>query len=540
MRVSGNIVDIFASEVYPGTIEITDGRIAGIRRDRGKHGVFIVPGLVDAHVHIESSMMVPSEFARLAVTHGTVASVSDPHEIANVLGIKGVEYMIENGRTSPFKFWFGAPSCVPATPFETAGARIGPSDIESLFKSDEVKYLSEVMNFPGVLKAERDVMEKIGIAARLGKPVDGHAPGLVGEPLRRYVSAGISTDHETFQYEEGEEKLALGMKLIIREGSAAKNFDALCPLIARYPAQCMFCSDDKHPDDLVSGHINELVKKGLRAGIDLMTLLRCASANPVSHYGLNVGLLRVGDPADFLEVANLARFDVLKTYINGVVAAENGVTLLARTPSGRANFFKAGPKSPSDFAVKGRGKTVNVIEAIDNQVITGRMKGPVKSVKGGNLVSDTERDTLKIAVVNRYEDLPPAIGFVRNFGLRKGAIASSVAHDSHNIIAVGVTDEDICEAVNLIVEAKGGLAVVHEHVREVLPLPVAGLMSDDEGTSVAKSYGKLDHLAKQLGSFLNAPFMTLSFMALLVIPKLKLSDKGLFDGEKFAFTDLFD
>jgi adenine deaminase len=538
MRVSGNIVDIFASEIYPGTIEITDGRIAGIRRDRGKYGAFILPGLVDAHVHIESSMMVPSEFARLAVTHGTVAAVSDPHEIANVLGIKGVEYMIENGRTSPFKFWFGAPSCVPATAFETAGARIGASDIESLFKNGGVKYLSEVMNFPGVLKAERDVMEKIEIAVRLGRPVDGHAPGLVGEPLGRYVAAGISTDHETFRYEEGEEKLALGMKLIIREGSAAKNFDALCPLIARYPGQCMFCSDDKHPDDLVGGHINEMVRKGLRAGIDLMTLLRCASANPVSHYGLNVGLLRVGDPADFLEVDNLTRFDILKTYIDGTVVAENGVTLLPRTSSGRVNFFEAGHKSLSDFALKGRGKTVNVIEAIDNQVITGRMKGSVKSCKG-NLVSDTEGDILKIAVVNRYEDLPPAIGFVRNFGLKKGAIASSVAHDSHNIIAVGVTDEDICEAVNLIVEAKGGLAVVHEHVREALSLPVAGIMSDDEGTRVASNYGRLDHLAKQLGSFLNAPFMTLSFMALLVIPKLKLSDKGLFDGEKFTFIDLF-
>ena len=537
MRVSGNLVDVLKSEIYPATVDVRDGKIADIKRESKKFGTYIMPGFIDSHVHIESSMLVPAEFSRLAVIHGTVACVSDPHEIANVLGIEGVKYMIESGGSTPFKFCFGAPSCVPATSFETAGAKLGPRAIESLFRDDGVKYLSEMMNFPGVLHGDPEVMEKIRIARSLGRPVDGHAPGLRGEPLREYVMAGISTDHESFQYDEGAEKLSLGMKLIIREGSAAKNFDVLSPLIAAYPRQCLFCSDDKHPDDLISGHINELVKRGLKMGIDIMTLLQCASVNPVMHYGLDVGLLRTGDPADFLEVGNLNRLDILKTYIDGRLVARDGVSLIPRVPVLKVNSFRASKKVPGDFVVQGQRRTVNVIEAIDNQVITGRTKALLKSHKS-NLVSDTEEDILKLAVVNRYEDLPPAVGFVKNFGLKKGAMASSVAHDSHNIIAVGVTDEDICEAVNQVIEAKGGLSVVYDHTSEVLPLPVAGLMSDEEGESVAKRYNRLDHMAKQLGSFLNAPFMTLSFMALLVIPKLKLSDKGLFDGEAFAFIDL--
>ena len=532
MHVSGNIVDVANSEIYPGTIEVSEGRISAIKRESQEYKTFIIPGFIDSHVHIESSMLVPSEFARLAVTHGTVGAVSDPHEIANVLGMEGVRYMVRNGRAVPFKFHFGAPSCVPATCFETSGASLAPSDIESLFLQDKVGYLSEMMNYPGVLNEDPDVMEKIRIAKNLGKPVDGHAPGLTGEALRKYVNAGISTDHETFQFEEGKEKLALGMKLIIREGSAAKNFDALSALIAGYPDRCMFGSDDKHPDDLAAGHINDLVKRGLRTGIDLMTLLRCASVNPVKHYGLDVGLLRVGDSADFLEVDSLDRLDVLRTYINGKIVAENGRCLIDRIPSPSINSFRAGRKRPSDFVLARRGGTVNVIEAIDNQVITGRMKSAL-------MEADPKKDILKLVVVNRYFDAPPAVGFVKNFGLKRGAIATSVAHDSHNIIAVGAGDEEICEAVNLVIDLKGGLSVVHGGGREVLPLPVAGLMTDDDGLAVARDYARLDHLTKQLGSFLNAPFMTLSFMALLVIPKLKLSDKGLFDGERFEFIDLF-
>jgi adenine deaminase len=538
MRISGNIVDLLKSEIYPGTIDVKDGRIAGIERDGKRYGTFIIPGFIDSHVHIESSMLTPSEFARLAVIHGTVATVSDPHEIANVLGMEGVKYMIENGKTVPFKFHFGAPPCVPATVFETSGAVLGPSDIESLFSDHGISYLSEVMNYPGVLNGDRDVMEKIGIARRLGKPIDGHAPGLSGEALKKYVAAGISTDHETFRYEEGKEKLEAGMKLIIREGSAATNFDALSGLIPEYPLQCMFGSDDKHPDDLAGGHINEFVKRGLRMGIDLMTLLRCASLNPVNHYGLDVGLLQVGDRADFLEVDGLDRMDILKTYIDGRLVAENGRSLMGHTSSPRPNSFGTGEKVSSDFALAKRGELVNVIEAIDHQVITGRMASIV-GTNGDFAVSDPKKDILKLVVVNRYGNVPPAIGFVKNFGLKKGAMASSVAHDSHNVVAVGATDEDICEAVNLVIGARGGLSIAYDQIRELLPLPIAGLMTDEDGAKVARHYTRLDHHAKQLGSFLNAPFMTLSFMALLVIPQLKLSDKGLFDGEKFEFVDLF-
>lgn len=537
MRVSGNIVDVLNSQIYPGTLEIQNDRIIGISREPKKYKTFILPGFIDAHVHVESSMLVPSEFARLAVTHGTVATVSDPHEIANVLGVEGVKYMIDNGKTVPFKFYFGASPCVPATRFETAGDSLGLPEIEALLGQKNIRFLSEMMNFPGVLNDDPDVLAKITAAKLHGKPIDGHAPGLRGKILEKYVAAGISTDHETFQYDEGEEKLSLGMKLLIREGSAAKNFDTLSPLILTNPDQCMFCSDDKHPDDLVAGHINELAKRAIRMGIDVMTVLKCACVNPVLHYGLDVGLLRPGDHADFIEVDDLERLDVLKTCIDGHIVAENGRPLLPHAKASLANRFSAEKKSLSDFAVKAKGKTMHVIEAINNQVITNRAQiNP--NVSNGYIVSDVERDILKLAVVNRYENALPAVAFVRNFGLKKGAIASSVAHDSHNVVAVGVTDEDICSAVNLVIEHKGGLSVVYDNVREILPLPVAGLMAAEDGFEVARKYSRLDHMAKQLGSFLGAPFMTLSFMALLVIPKLKLSDRGLFDGETFQFVDL--
>ncbi len=483
-------------------------------------------------------MVAPSEFARLALCHGTVASVSDPHEIANVLGIEGVRFMVENGKSIPFKFCFGAPSCVPATTFESAGAFLDPDAVEVLLKCDDIGYLSEMMNFPGVINEDPQVMAKIARAKAHGKPVDGHAPGLRGASLQKYVAAGISTDHETFQYDEGAEKLSLGMKLLIREGSAAKNFDTLSPFILTHTDQCMFCSDDKHPDDLVAGHINELVKRSIRMGADIMTTLRCASVNPVLHYGLDVGLLKTGDPADFIEVDDLERLDVLRTFINGRIVAEKGKPLLEHRSEAPRNNFKAGRKSPDEFAVLKRGASIHVIEVIGGQVFTGSNISTPKA-NGEYVVSDVEQDLLKLTVVNRYSDVPPAVAFVRNFGLKRGAIASSVAHDSHNIVAVGVADRDICEAVNLLVDHGGGLSVVHDNIREVLPLPMAGLMSTGDGFTVARNYSRLDHIAKQLGSFLNAPFMTLSFMALLVIPKLKLSDKGLFDGETFRIIDLF-
>ena len=537
--IPGNIVDVLNSTVYPGTLEIRGGRIARIAKDKKEYETFILPGLVDSHIHIESSMLVPSEFARLAVIHGTVAVVSDPHEIANVLGIDGVNYMIKNGKAVPFKFYFGAPSCVPATPFETSGAEIGAKQIDRLLKRKGINYLSEMMNFPGVLNDDPGVMAKIRLAKKYGKPIDGHAPGLRGKDLGKYVAAGISTDHEALGKEEALEKLKLGMKIIIREGSAAKDFDTFIGLVEDYPDQCMFCSDDRHPDDLVLGHINELVKRALRLGIDRMKVLRCACVNPVRHYGLEVGLLQERCHADFIEIDNLTDFDVLRTFINGELVAERGKTLLPRVAAGVVNKFEAREKQVSDFFVRKAGARIRVIGAVDGQLVTNRLS-MVPKISDDNVVSDTERDLLKMAVVNRYQGALPAVGFATGFGIKKGAIASSVAHDSHNIIAVGATDGAICQAVNLVIEHQGGMAVVSDDVRKILPLPVAGIMSNQDGFQVARQYSEIDRLAKQLGSSLKAPFMTLSFMALPVIPKLKLSDKGLFDGEKFELISLFE
>ena len=538
MKISANIVDVLQGIIYPGTMDIVDGKVLSITRDSRNYDTFVLPGFVDSHVHIESSLLIPSEFARLAVTHGTVACVSDPHEIANVLGIKGIEYMIENARMVPFKFCFGAPSCVPATGFETAGASIGLTETQSLFEGSGIKYLGEMMNFPGVIGGDPEVAAKTELARRFGYPIDGHAPGLGGEDLKTYVNAGISTDHETIRLYEGREKISLGMKILVREGSGAKGFDTLSLLIEEYPRQCMLCSDDKHPDDLVAGHINQLVKRAIQKGIGTMKVLQCACVNPVLHYGLDVGLLRTGDPADFIEVDSLSELNVLRTYVDGKLVAEAGRTLLASVSARHINNFRAETRRVEDFAVKAKGKKVKVIEAINGELITGTMEVPAKVVDGC-AVSDVRRDILKIAVVNRYEDHPPAIGFVKNFGLKQGAIASSVAHDSHNIIAVGATDEELCSAVNLVIGQEGGLAVVDGEAQDILPLPIAGLMSDKDGFWVAKQYSRIDGLAKQLGSRLDAPLMTLSFMALLVIPKLKLSDRGLFDGEAFQFVDLF-
>lgn len=538
-KVTGNIVDVLNSTIYPGTLEISGGRIANIMKDNKTYDTFIVPGFIDSHVHIESSMLIPSEFARLAVIHGTVAIVSDPHEIANVLGIEGVNYMIENGKTVPFKFYFGAPSCVPATTFETSGAQLGVKEVEELLKRREIKYLSEMMNFPGVIFDDPSVMTKIQLAKKYGKKIDGHAPGLRGKELEKYVQSGISTDHETFEKEEAIEKIKLGMKILIREGSAAKDFDALSSLIEEYPDYCMFCSDDKHPDDLIKGHINEIVKKAIGLGSDRMKVLQCASVNPVQHYGLEVGLLRKGDHADFVVIDNFNDFTILRTIINGEVVAESGESFIPKVKAKINNNFKAQKKKVSDFAVKRRGDKIIIIEAIDGQLVTNRSK-EVPKVSNGYVVSDTDRDILKLTVVNRYEDVPPAKAFIKNFGLKKGAIASSVSHDSHNIVAVGVSDEDITKAVNLVIKNKGGIAVVYDNVREILPLPIAGIITTEDGFKVAEKYLKIDKLAKELGSHLRAPFMTLSFMALLVIPHLKLSDKGLFDGEKFEFVDLFE
>jgi adenine deaminase len=537
-RISGNIVDVLNSTIYPGTLEISGGRIIDILKDNKDYETFIIPGFIDSHLHIESSLLLPSEFARLAVRHGTIAVVCDPHEIGNVMGIDGVNYMIENSRATPLKIYFGVPSCIPSTPFETSGGEINTEEIEDLFKNNEIKFLSEVMDFQGVLDNDPKVMKKIQLARKYQKLIDGHAPGLKGRELQRYAEVGISTDHECTEIEEAIEKINSGMKIQIREGSVAKNFDALYSLIEDYPDDCMFCCDDKLPHHLIKGHINDLVKRAFSLGIDRIKVLRCACVNAVLHYGMDVGLLRRDDYADFLIVDNLEDLNILRTYINGEVVADSGRVLIPETKVRIVNNFKIQKKEVSDFFVKEERGEINVIEAIDGQLITKRFKTDPKTING-NVISDTERDILKIAVVNRYQDLPPAVGFVKNFGLKKGAIASSVAHDSHNIIAVGVRDEEICKAVNLLIENKGGLCVVCNDFEEILPLPIAGIISDKDGFEVARKYSKLDKLAKDLGSRLNAPFMTLSFMALPVIPEIKLIDKGLFDADKHEMISLF-
>ena len=539
--VSGNLVDSLQQRIYPAEITVENGRIIAIDElpssTKNITPGYIMPGFIDSHVHIESSMLVPSEFARLAVVHGSIGTVSDPHEIANVCGMAGVEFMIANGKTVPFKFNFGAPSCVPATVFETAGATLDAEAVEQLLQRKEIKYLSEMMNFPGVLSGDKQVKEKIAAAHRLGKPVDGHAPGLRGSAARQYIDAGISTDHECFTYEEALEKIQLGMKILIREGSAAKNFDALIDLLHDYPDQVMFCSDDKHPDSLVLGHIDQLCARAVAKGIDVFKVVKAAAINPVLHYGLESGLLRVGDPADFIVVSDLVDFRVQRTFIDGQLVAENGRSLIETGKSELINHFHCDKKNSVDFIVPYKGeKVIPVIECLDGQLITNRLSLEPRVVNG-EIQSDVSRDMLKLVVVNRYRPAPVAKAFIRSFGLREGALASTVAHDSHNIVAVGVDDEAICAAVNLLIASRGGVSCVKENLEMLVPLPVAGLMSNEDGYKVAEQYSLIDRAAKDAGSTLGSPFMSLSFMALLVIPHLKLSDKGLFDGNQFEFVD---
>ncbi|AEW03244.1 adenine deaminase [Niastella koreensis] len=543
--ITGKLVNTQEKKIYTAAIIVVNGKITAITpvEDKDAAQQYILPGFIDSHVHIESSMLVPRQFARLAVVHGTVATVSDPHEIANVCGMKGVEYMIENGKTVPFKFFFGAPSCVPATTFETAGATLDTAEVATLLQKEEIHYLSEMMNFPGVLYNDPVVMDKIWAARRAGKPIDGHAPGLRGDQARQYIEAGepgnviISTDHECFTREEALDKLEYGMRIIIREGSAARNFEALIDLLNDYPEDIMFGSDDKHPDSLVAGHINQLCARAVAKGIDVFKVLQAACVTPVLHYNLPVGLLRVGDAADFIVASDLQQFNVLQTFINGELVAEHGTSNIASQTSTHINNFNCSAKTVADFQLPWKGETnIPVIEALDGQLITNKgMLSP--KIIDGQMVSDTDRDILKIAVVNRYSNAVVALAFIKNTGLKQGAIASSVAHDSHNIVAVGVDDESLCEAVNLVIAQQGGVSCVGPQGSQVLPLPVAGLMSAADGYEVARSYTAIDAMAKSQGSTLSAPFMTLSFMALLVIPHLKLSDLGLFDGDAFKLFE---
>ena len=537
MNVKGNIVDILNKRIFKGEVCIENGQISAIREVNHEVENYILPGFVDAHIHIESSMVVPSEFAKIAVLHGTVATVSDPHEIANVLGVKGVYFMIENGKKVPLKFNFGAPSCVPATSFESAGAVINADDIKLMMENPDINYLAEMMNYPGVLFDDEEVLQKIEHAKNNNKPIDGHAPGLRGNNVTKYIAAGISTDHECFRYDEALEKLQKGMKILIREGSAAKNFEALIDLLPVHFENMMFCSDDKHPDDLLIGHINQLCERAVAKGMDIFKVLQVACVNPVNHYNLEVGLLQQGDAADFILVDNLKEFNVLETYTNGELVAKNGKSFVKSVPFEVLNNFNTDIKKVADFRLASSSKKIRVIEALDGELVTNQTAAD-SLIVDGNLVSNTATDVLKMTVVNRYKNETPSIAFIKNFGIKEGAIASSVGHDSHNIIAIGVSDEAICKAVNLIIENKGGVCAVTKTTEKVVALPVAGIMSDQPAEIIGNAYAALDAMAKEMGSTLRAPYMSLSFMALLVIPSLKLSDKGLFDGNTFKFTSL--
>ncbi|MCE7071179.1 adenine deaminase [Dyadobacter sp. CY327] len=538
-----NLVNIFEKTISEAELRIADGIIKeiDITGPENPSLPYALPGFTDAHVHIESSMLTPAQFARLAVVHGTIATVSDPHEIGNVLGIAGVEFMIEDGKRVPFKFCFGAPSCVPATVFETAGAVIDAEQVGQLLAKDDIGYLAEVMNFPGVINEDPDMMAKINWAKHYNKVVDGHAPGLRGEAARKYASHGITTDHECFTYDEAREKIDYGVKILIREGSAARNFAALIPLIDEFPELVMFCSDDKHPDNLVAGHINVLVKRALSLGYDIWNILQAACINPVLHYSLNVGLLRLNDPADFILVDNLSDLHVQETWIDGVLVAKDSVSMIPDLRSAHPNRFVCAPKTAADFVLKNEKNSesqIRVIEALEGQLITNEIIANAK-VQGDAIMADPDNDILKVTVINRYENALPSIAFIKNFGLKKGAIASSVAHDSHNIICVGCDDESIAMAVNMIIEAKGGISAAGNGKTQLIALPIAGIMTDSDGYEVAAAYTLLDNFVKEeLMSSLQSPFMTLSFMALLVIPRLKLSDRGLFDGENFNFVSV--
>lgn len=539
--ISGKIVDVIARTIIKGVVHIENGKIHSIVPTEDVDDQFVLPGFVDAHIHIESSMMLPAEFARYSVVHGTVACVCDPHEIANVCGVEGVDYMIENGNQSPMKFYFGAPSCVPSTHFETSGAVLDADAVEKLLLRDDIYFLAEMMNFPGVIHKNQQVHLKLQAAHRAGKPIDGHAPEISGADLIAYAAGGIKTDHECMTIAEAESKIALGMKIQIREGSAAKNFDDLLPLLGKHAENIMFCSDDKHPDDLMkNGHINSLVRRAVAKGYNLMDVLRICSLIPIEHYKLDVGLLQKGDSADFIVVNNLTDFEVKETHIAGVKVSENGVPTFPRfVTSELINKFEACKITIDQLFVTPTGKSLKVIMVDDGQLFTRTgLKTP--KIKDGNVISDIENDILKLVVYNRYEPSEPAIGFIKNIGLKRGALASTVAHDSHNIVAVGTSDEEIVSAINQIIDSKGGILACDGEITCLLPLPIGGTMSDDEGCVIAERYEEIDAMAKELGSSLQAPFMTVAFMSLLVIPELKLGDRGLFDGRNFKFVDLME
>ena len=532
--IRGNLVNPFTEEIYPAEIEISGGMIECVRQIEGKFNQYILPGFIDAHIHIESSMLTPSRFAEVVVPHGTTSVVSDPHEIANVMGIPGIKYMVEDASTVPLNVFFTAPSCVPATPFETSGAVIGSKEIDNILKYDEMVALGEMMNFPGVLSDDPEVTAKIRAAKNHGKPVDGHAPLLSGNELCKYIAAGISTDHECTVKDEVIEKRKLGMKVMLRQGSSAKNLGNLIGAGGDF-----IVSDDKHPEDLLKGHVDLMLKEAVELGEDPVKALKMVTINPAAHYNLNSGLIAPGKPADIVIVEDLKNFKVKEVYINGNVAAREGKALFSVNPLELESTFKLDHKKPADFEISSpkEEEKVRVIDVIEGQLLTEESEA-VLPVINSKIEPNVENDILKIAVLERYGHNKMANAFVHGFGLKKGAIASSVAHDSHNIITVGTNSQDMADAVNNLVENNGGLVTVFNGSIHSLKLPIGGLMSTKTAEDVALKLEDLHNAVNNMGCKLVSPFMTMSFLALLVIPKLKISDMGLFDVEKFDFVDV--
>jgi adenine deaminase len=536
--VVGVIYDPISRVLIPGKILIEKGKIGKIERDDCIKGPIILPGFVDSHIHIESSMLLPVEFSRIAKRHGTIAVVADPHEIANVAGVEGIDFMINNSKDAEIQFYFGAPSCVPASPFDDCYKVIDSVEIEKMLIRDDIYFLGEMMNFPGVINSDQDVISKIEAAKRYGKQVDGHAPGLKAESLSKYIRAGITTDHECFTLEEAEEKISKGMKVLIREGSAAKNFNTLNPLVNKNPEVTMVCTDDCHPEDLIEGHINNLVKKSLAIGYNIFDIIQVVSVNPIKHYRLDLGLLQVGDSADFIVVDNLVDLRILASYVKGVNILENEKTDSHETKKYNLEYVFTKKIDVGDLKLAPRTNKLKAIDVIEGELVTKEIVYNIKT-QNQSVISDIENDILKIVVVNRYKEKEVFVGFIKGFGLKKGAIAESIAHDSHHIIAVGVDDRSIFKVLEYVINQKGGLCYFDDSDIWGLPLPIYGLISDEPAEIVAKKYKGINAKVAKDGCLLKAPFMTLSFMALSVIPNLKITPKGLFDVNRFKFIDQF-
>lgn len=553
----GHIVDVVNHEIYDGEFVIENGRITSLRRVQlpaNREYSYFMPGFIDSHVHIESSMMTPREFARVAVTHGSIGAIADPHEIANVMGVEGIDFMIQNSRDVLFNFAFGAPSCVPSCggEIETSGAVIDAQATEQLMARDDIGFLAEMMNYVGVLNGDPEVLAKIEAARRNGKPVDGHAPGLTGEQRRRYAEAGISTDHECSTIEEGRACVDAGMKVIIREGSAAKDYRTLSPLIDEAPGSVLLCTDDCHPDDLIRGHINLTVKRAMQDGYDMWNILQAACVNPQKHYGLQWGLLQDNDPATFIIVKNFGpHFRVTNTIIRGREAFSYNTSIGSLRSKTRAfdevlsmrdhypNNFVAAPITSEDIRLDmQRGDTAHIILASEGSLLTGH---DVVTICGDPMKDACYpwHDVQKIVVYNRYvQGAKPKVGLIRGFGISHGAIASTIAHDCHNIVAIGSSDEFIVMAINRIVEMKGGMVAIADDEMRDLPLPIAGLLSPLDGYEVAYFNRLICDMAQEAGCVLKAPFITMGFMCLPVIPELKLTDKHLWDSSNMQVVSV--